>query len=272
MSDTVSVDQTGAATSIPELQVETKDGVRTLRFNRADKKNAITRAMYAAAAHALDSAREDPAVKVFIITGSDGVFSAGNDLMDFMQAPPHVGGGDMPPVEQFMRALAGAEKPVIAAVDGLAIGIGVTLLLHCDLVYASNRSTFKTPFVDLALAPEFGSSQLMPAMLGHAVASELLLLGATWGSDRAYQTGLVGGVFTPETLDEMVWQAAQNLAAKAPGSLKAAKALMKQPPEDLYARISREGEIFAAQLRSPEFAEAAGAFMERRKPDFSKFD
>jgi len=251
--------------------VEDAEGIRTIRFNRPDKKNALTRAMYSAAADALNDGGADKSVKVFMITGTEGIFTAGNDIGDFMQAPPHVGGGEMPPVERFMRALLEAEKPVIAAVDGLAIGIGVTMLMHCDLVYCSNRATFKTPFVDLALAPEFGSSQVFPQMFGHAVAAELLMLGNTWGADRAYQTGLVNGTCPPDGLEETARIAARTLAAKAPGSLRAAKRLMKRPPEDISDRISHEGGLFAELLRSPEFAEAAGAFMERRKPDFSKF-
>lgn len=251
--------------------VEDADGIRTIRFNRPEKKNAITRAMYSAAAEALETGDAEQSIKVFVIAGTDGVFTAGNDMLDFMEQPPHVGGGDMPPVERFMRAMIGVEKPVIAAVDGLAIGIGVTLLMHCDIVYASNRSTFKTPFVDLALAPEFGSSQLFPQVFGHAVAAELLLLGNVWGADRAYQTGLINGTTPPDALMDMVMGAARNLAAKAPGALRAAKKLMKRPPEDIRERIIHEGGIFADMLKSPEFAEAAGAFMERRKPDFSKF-
>lgn len=251
--------------------VEDAEGIRTIRFNRPDKKNALTRAMYSAAAEALESGDEDSSIKVFIIAGSDGVFTAGNDIVDFMERPPHVGGGDLPPVERFMRALFSAKKPVVAAVDGLAIGIGVTLLLHCDIIYCSNRSTFKTPFVDLALAPEFGSSQIMPQYLGHAVAAELLMLGNTWGADRAYQTGLVNGTTAPDALEETARIAARSLAAKAPGSLRTAKALMKRPPEDITDRIATEGGMFAELLRSEEFAEAAAAFMERRKPDFSKF-
>ncbi len=252
--------------------VDDADGVRTIRFNRPEKKNALTRAMYAAAADALEAGEAEQSVKVFVITGGDdGLFTAGNDMVDFMERPPHVGGGDMPPVERFMRALLFAEKPVIAAVDGLAIGIGVTMLLHCDLVYASNRATFKTPFADLALAPEFGSSLMMPQVLGHVVAAELLLLGNVWGADRAYQTGLINGTTPPEALMEMTMGAARNLAAKAPTAVRLAKKLMKRAPESITDRMAHEGGLFAEQLRSPEFAEAATAFMERRKPDFSKF-
>lgn len=253
------------------IKVETREAVRTIRFNRPDKKNAITRAMYTAMAEALESANTDADVRVVVITGSEGVFTAGNDLVDFMEAPPHIGGGDMPPVERFMRALMDCEKPVIAAVDGLAIGIGTTLLLHCDLAYASERAVFKTPFVDLALAPEFGSSQILPGLLGRVVASELLLLGESWDAAKALSRLLVADVFPAAQLETEVMSRAKALAAKAPGAVKAAKSLMTMPEEDLVARIEREGGIFADLLRSEEFKEAVTAFMERRAPDFSRF-
>jgi len=253
-----------------EIQVLDDSRIRTIRFNRSAKKNAITRAMYTAMAEALETANADD-VRVVIIAGSDGVFSAGNDLTDFMEAPPHIGGGDMPPVERFMRALMACEKPVIAAVDGLAVGIGTTLLLHCDLAYASPRAVFSTPFVNLALAPEFGSSQLLPGSVGRVVASELLLLGEKWGAEKAAQKNLITNVLPEEGFDAAVTGIAQKLAALAPGAVKTAKMLINQPAEDLMARISREGELFAGQLASDEFKEAVTAFMERRQPDFSKF-
>lgn len=253
------------------IQVETRDQIRTIRFNRPGKKNAITRPMYTAMAQALESANDDAGVRVVILTGSEGVFTAGNDLVDFMEAPPHIGGGDMPPVERFMRALIDCEKPVIAAVDGLAIGIGTTLLLHCDLAYASDRAVFKTPFVDLALAPEFGSSQLLPGLVGRAVAGELLLLGETWDAAKAMSRNLVADVFPGGKLDDEVRNRAKALAAKAPSAVRAAKQLMTRPEEDLIDRIEREGGIFADLLRSDEFKEAVTAFMERRPPDFSRF-
>ncbi|MEO1039335.1 MAG: enoyl-CoA hydratase [Pseudomonadota bacterium] len=246
-------------------------GVRTLRFNRPDKKNAITRPMYSTLAEGLESASADNAVRVVVIAGSEGVFSAGNDLIDFMEAPPHIGGGDMPPVERFMRALMECEKPVIACVDGLAVGIGTTLLLHCDLAYASDRSKFTAPFVNLALAPEFGSSQILPGLVGRVVASELLLLGAAWDAERAAAKHLITDVFPAGQLEAEVMTVARTLAAKAPAAVREAKKLIALPPQDIHQRIVTEGEIFAGQLRSDEFKEAATAFMERRAPDFSKF-
>lgn len=253
-----------------DILVSDDTRIRTIRFNRPAKKNAITRAMYAAMADALETANADD-VRVVVIAGGDGVYSAGNDLADFMEAPPHIGGGDMPPVERFMRALMGCEKPVIAAVDGLAVGIGTTLLLHCDLVYATKRAVFSTPFVNLALAPEFGSSQLLPGVVGRAVASELLLLGAKWDAEKAAAKNLVTALLPQDDFEPAVVEIAHKLAALAPGAVKTAKMLITSPPEDLQTRIEREGGLFAEQLRSEEFKEAATAFMERRAPDFSRF-
>ena len=252
------------------ILVSDENAVRTIRFNRSDKKNAITRAMYSAMAEALVSANTDP-VRAAIIAGSDGVFSAGNDMIDFMESPPDFGGETLPPVAQFMRALIGCEKPVIAAVDGLAIGIGTTLLLHCDLVYATARSTFATPFVNLALAPEFGSSQILPGVVGRAVASELLLLGERWDAERAEAKLLINGILPEEGFEDAIKAKAQTLANFAPGAVKEAKKLINTPPQDLLEHMYAENEIFSAQLRSQEFNEAATAFMERRAPDFSKF-
>jgi len=250
--------------------VDTAERIRTISFNRPDKKNALTRAMYTAAAEAIESGDADPDVRVIILTGAGGVFTAGNDIVDFMERPPAMDDSEVTPVQHFMQALLHAKKPVIAAVDGLAIGIGVTLLMHCDLVYCSDRSSFKTPFVDLALAPEYGSSQTMPRAFGHAVAAELLLLGASWSAERARETGLVGAVTTPDALMDTAREAARVLAAKAPESLAQAKALMRRGPDPLEERIALEGRLFGERLRSPEFAEAAAAFMERRAPDFDK--
>ncbi|MBI1264960.1 MAG: enoyl-CoA hydratase [Alphaproteobacteria bacterium] len=253
-----------------DIRVDDADGVRTIRFNRAAKKNAITRAMYAAMAQALDAASADPRLRVVVIAGSGGVFTAGNDLIDFMEAPPHIGGAEAPPVEQFMRALIACQKPVIAAVDGLAIGIGVTLLLHCDLAYASDRAVFRTPFVDLALVPEFGSSVLLPGLAGRAVAGELLLLGESWSAARAERYGLVNAVYAPGALETEVMARARTLAAKAPGALSRSKALITAGQDTLMEVIRAEGAVFASQLASPEFQEAVTAFLERRPPDFSK--
>lgn len=253
------------------VSVETSEGVRTIRWNRPEKKNALLREMYTAAAEAIETGETDKSVRVFVLGGQPGLFTAGNDLVDFMEAPPHIGSGDMPPVERFMRALMTAKKPMIAEVDGLAIGIGTTLLMHCDLAYASENAAFKTPFADLALAPEFASSLLFPARLGRAAASDLLMLGTVWDSARAREAGLVTDIFPSATLVQDVRKKALALAAKSPGALRRAKELMMEAEEPISDRMTREGAIFAEMLQSPEFTEAVTAFMERRAPDFSKF-
>lgn len=260
-----------APAGFTDITIEDRGAVRIIRFTRAAKKNAITRAMYSAMAEGLESASTDKAIRVVVIAGSEGVFTAGNDLMDFMEAPPTIGGADMPPVERFMRALLGCSKPVIGCVDGLAIGIGVTLLLHCDLAYASDRSTFKTPFVDLALVPEFGSSAVIPGIVGRVVASELLLLGETWDANRAGAKNLVNAVFPASDLEAEVMKRAEALAAKAPNAVKKSKALMTKGVEAIHTLMAEEGAEFAAQLASEEFKEAVTAFLERRPPDFSRF-
>ena len=252
------------------ISIEDANQIRTIRFDRADKKNAITRDMYTRMAMGLEEANEDN-TRVVIIAGSEGVFTAGNDLIDFMEHPPHFGEAKASPVERFMRALMGCQKPVIACVDGLAIGIGTTLLLHCDLAYASDRSSFKTPFVDLALVPEFGSSQILPGMLGRNVASELLLLCETWDAQRAAEKNLINAVLPADQLEAFVLEKAHLLAAKSPGAVRKSLELMNLSPEDLEARIVREGQMFADLLKSDEFMEAVNAFMEPRAPDYSRF-
>lgn len=250
--------------------VETADRIRTITFNRPEKKNALTQAMYTAAAEALETGDADPQVRAFIITGTEGVFTAGNDIVDFMQRPPSFGKDEVPPVRRIMEALLNVKKPVVASVDGLAIGIGVTMLMHCDIVYCSNRASFKTPFVDLALAPEYGSSQTFTRAFGHPVAADLLMLGSTWDSHRALAAGLVTHTYSVDELPEAARKAAASLAAKPPAALAEAKALMRLAPEAITDRIQREGQLFSQLLQSPEFAEAAAAFMERRAPDFDK--
>ena len=252
------------------ISVSDENKIRTIRFNREGKKNAITRAMYAGMADALTAANQDD-VRVVVIAGHEGVFTAGNDMTDFMESPPRIGDDQTPPVEQFMRALLSCEKPVIAAVDGLAIGIGTTLLLHCDLVYATERAVFSTPFVNLALAPEYGSSQVLPGIVGRAVASELLLLGERWDAHRAESKSLINAVLPSEGFEQAVRAKAEKLAALAPSSVKTAKMLINKPEEDLHERIVLEGGLFADLLQGDEFKEAASAFVERRPPDFSKF-
>lgn len=247
---------------------ETAGGVLTLRFNRPDKKNALLSAMYADAATALTAAAADPGIRVVVITGTADSFTAGNDLKDFLENPPQDANA---PVFQFMRALATFPKPAIAAVNGMAIGIGVTLLLHCDLVYAVPGAKFQLPFVNIAIVPEFASSLLLPRLIGQARAAELLLLGEAFTAARALELGLINGVVAPEELLPTALQKAKALALKAPAAVRQAKALLRTPGNEIAERIALENKGVAERLTTAEFKEAATAFFEKRAPDFSKF-
>jgi len=241
-------------------------GVLSIVMNRPDKKNALTHAMYAAMADALERAEREAAIRVSLITGTADAFTSGNDLGDFMSAPPQ---GEDAPVFRFLRAIASASKPVVAAVNGLAVGVGTTMLLHCDLVYAARSATFTAPFVNLALVPEAASSLLLPQRIGHAKAAELFLLGAKLDAAGAEAAGLVAAVFDDAALLTEAMARAKALAAKAPNAVRLTKALMKRQPEPVAARMAEEARHFGAQLGSPEVREAITAFMQKRAPDFS---
>ncbi|MCR9212478.1 MAG: crotonase/enoyl-CoA hydratase family protein [Proteobacteria bacterium] len=248
--------------------VSVENGIQLLQINRADKKNALTQEMYGILADSLRAAEEDPAIRVSVITGTNDSFTSGNDIMDFIQNP--VSGEDSP-VIRFLQALAEIRKPLIAAVNGLAIGVGTTMLLHCDLVYASKNAVFALPFVNLALVPEAASSLLLPRMLGHQRAAELLLLGENFTADSAQQAGIVNSVVSEEDLRKTALDAAAKLAAKAPEAVRLTKSLMKGNVDDVKNAMQAEGKAFRGRLVSPEAQEAMQAFMERRAPDFSKF-
>jgi enoyl-CoA hydratase/carnithine racemase len=242
-------------------------GVLSIVMNRPEKKNALTHAMYAAMADALERVEQDAAIRVALITGAGDAFTSGNDLGDFMSAPPQ---GEDAPVFRFLRAISSAAKPVVAAVNGLAVGVGTTMLLHCDLVYAARSATFTAPFVNLALVPEAASSLLLPQRIGHAKAAELFLLGARLDAGQAEAAGLVATVFDDAALPAEAMTRAKALAAKAPNAVRLTKALMKRQPEPVAARIAEEARHFGVQLTSPEVREAITAFMQKRAPDFSK--
>jgi enoyl-CoA hydratase/carnithine racemase len=243
-------------------------GVATLRLNRPEKKNAITLAMYTALADALIDADRDDAVRAVLICGAGGNFNAGNDLGDFANRPP--ASADAPSA-RFLRALAQFKKPLVAAVDGNAIGIGVTLLLHCDLIYASDRAKLRLPFVDLGLVPEAGSSLLLPRLVGHQRAAALLLLCDSLDGAAARELGLVNAVVPAGELEAHALRICQRLAQKAPSALRHTKALLRETQHaTVLERIEHEGALFGAQLRSPEAREAITAFFEKRAPDFSK--
>lgn len=247
------------------------DRILRIQINRPEKKNAITVDMYAEMAAALGRAAEDPAVRVVLLHGHPQIFTSGNDLADFMDAA--TGFGEDRPVFDFLRAISAATKPIVAAVTGPAIGIGTTLLLHCDLVYAGDSARFQLPFVNLALVPEAASTLLLPAAIGYPRAAELLLLGDAFSAAKARDYGIVTDVVADAEAFDVARVAAQRLAAKPPAALRLAKMLMKQSMAQAVARqMSEEARHFADQRRSPEAAEAFSAFFEKRAPDFSKFD
>jgi enoyl-CoA hydratase/carnithine racemase len=257
-------------TQSSHIQVRTADRITTIRFDRPDKKNAISFEMYAALAGAFDAAAADPAVRAVVLAGSRDCFTAGNDLGDFMRTAQGAGGGEPQAAFSFLRAIATFDKPVLAAVAGVAIGIGTTMLLHCDLVYAAPSARFKLPFVDLGLVPEAGSSVLLPALVGAQRANQLLLLSEQLDAATALAWGLIGDVSDdPEAAAQA---AAHRLAASAPGAVRTTKALIRRTTRDAVLEAIRiEGEAFTARLRSPEAMEAFQAFQARRPPDYSKF-
>ena len=251
------------------IATETADGIFTLRFNRPEKKNALTAAMYAAAAEAITNASANAAVRVIVITGSGDSFTAGNDLKDFLDNPPKTPDA---PVFRFMHAVVDCQKPILAAVNGVAVGIGTTLLLHCDFVIATPNARFQLPFVNLALVPEFASSLLLPRIIGPKRAMEVMLLGGPFMPDFAMASGLINALVTADQLDATVKGGAAALASKPPAALRAARALLRGDLGEIKQRIAEEAAIFGKSLESPEFREAAEAFLAKRVPDFSKFN
>jgi enoyl-CoA hydratase/carnithine racemase len=238
-----------------------------LVFNRPEAKNALTLAMYEALVEGLEAAGRNPNVRAVILRGAQGNFTSGNDLKDFMQNPPT---DESSPVFRFLLALIAFEKPVLAAVDGFAIGIGTTMLLHCDLVYCSERALFQLPFINLAVVPEAGSSLILPRMLGHQRAAELLYFGDRFDAATAREFGLVNAVVSEQALVDEVRSRAEILASKPPAALKETKRLLKRAHgEELQQIMSLEAQLFTQRLVSPEFAEAVNAFFEKRKPNFA---
>jgi enoyl-CoA hydratase/carnithine racemase len=243
-------------------------GVATLRLNRPEKKNAINLAMYAALADALTEAERDPDVRAILITGVGDTFTAGNDLNDFANRPP---AGTDAPAPRFLRQLSQVQKPLVAAVDGNAVGVGFTMLLHCDLVFVSERVKLRAPFVDLGLVPEAASTLLLPRLVGYQRAAEILFLCDVIDAEKARQLGLVSAVLPVAELELHARRVCERLARKAPTALRLTKALLRESAHaTVPERLAHEGEIFALQLRSPEVREAIAAFFEKRAPDFSK--
>ena len=251
------------------IKTATLNGVATIEIARPEKKNALTAAMYQAMADALRAAADDQAVRAVLITGQPGIFTSGNDLEDFMQRPPQ--GADSP-VAQFMRALLEIDKPVVAAVTGAAIGIGTTMLLHCDFVYVSDEARLATPFVGLGLVPEYASSLLMPALMGQRRAAEKLLLGEPFNAETAVECGLANAVLPAAEVANHARRVAERFNALPPGAVRDSKRLMRRAGRDVVLQaMAAESEIFGARLRSPEAMEAFQAFFQKRKPDFSRF-
>jgi enoyl-CoA hydratase/carnithine racemase len=250
------------------IVVSVQDRILQLRLDRPEKKNALTRNMYLGMIEAIQQAEADAAVRVVLITGTQDCFTAGNDLMDFANAKP----GETSPAILYLQTLAGAQKPVVAAVGGVAVGIGTTMLLHCDLVYAALDARFQLPFVNLGLCPEAGSSALLPELMGHRRAAHLLFFGEPFGAEPARDLGIVNAVVSANELMATATAKARQLAEKPPAALQTTKALLKRSTAGAVAdAMARETERFAALLQGPEAREAMMAFMERRKPDFSKF-
>ncbi len=251
------------------IRTETKDRIARIEIDRADKKNALTAGMYQAMTDALAAADADQEVRVILIHGKPDCFTAGNDLKDFLEHPPH---DDNSPVFQFLRAISTAAKPLVAAVGGPAVGIGTTMLLHCEFVYAAPNARFQMPFVPLGLVPEAASSLLLPMLAGYQRAAELLLLGKPFTAEKALAAGIVTEIVAESELLAHALATAASLAALPPSSLRMTKGLMKAWHADAVVKaLTEEGEKFRAQLSSAEAKEAMTAFFEKRKPDFSRF-
>jgi enoyl-CoA hydratase/carnithine racemase len=251
------------------IKTATLNGVATIEIARPEKKNALTAAMYQAMADAVLDAQLDSAVRALLITGQPGIFTSGNDLEDFMQRPP---AGPDSPVVRFMKALAECDKPVVAAVTGGAVGIGTTMLLHCDLVYVADDARLAMPFVGLGLVPEYASSLLLPRLVGHVRAAERLLLGDPFNGVTAVELGIANAVLPAAEVLNHARRIAERFNTLPPGAVQDAKRLMKRAGKELVAQqMAAEGELFTQRLRSPEAREAFQAFFEKRKPDFSKF-
>lgn len=246
------------------VDIRVVEAVQVIRLVRPEKKNALTGAMYAAMADALECGDADGAIAVHAFFGSNGVFSAGSDINEFLVTARS--GALGAEVVRFLQVLPRLAKPLVAGVDGAAIGIGTTLLLHCDLVYASPEAALATPFLDLGLVPEAGSSLLMPQRMGHVLAFEMLVLGEPFTAERAREVGLVNAIVPAAELEEVTMRAARRLAAKPREALLAARRLLRGDPALVLDRIEEENALFRSRLSSPEAAAAFEAFLERRAP------
>jgi enoyl-CoA hydratase/carnithine racemase len=250
------------------VKVETDGGILTLTMARADKKNALTNAMYGVLADAIERAETDPAIRVVLIRGEGDMFTSGNDVGEFAAIATGQIQGERH-VSRFLQALARSSRPLVAAVQGRAVGVGTTMLLHCDLVVLADNALLSTPFVSLALVPEASSSLLMPLRIGYARAFEMFALGETVDAASALAWGIANRVVPLDRLDAEARALAGRLAKQPAGAVSATKRLMRDP-EVLMAQIRTESERFAERLKTMEAREAFTAFAERRPPDFSK--
>lgn len=251
-----------------DVMLHQDGGVTTVTLHRPGAKNALTGGMYAAMADALQAAATDDQQRVVVIQGHEMVFTAGNDINDFLNNPP---AGAEAPVHRFLHAIAEFPKPLVAAVCGPAVGVGTTLLLHCDLVVAGDNAMFALPFVNLGLCPEAASSLLLPQLMGHKRAAQALLLGDPFNAETALEVGLVNQVVPPTEANAAAQAMAQRLAAKPLEALMQSKRLMKAPQQAQTLQVmADEGEVFKRLLLAPAAKEAFSAFLDKRKPDFSQ--
>ena len=258
---------TTTVAAAPEILTHLESGVMSLTINRLDKKNSITAAMYTAMADVLAAAEQDASVRVLVIQGHETIFSAGNDISDFLNKPPSTPDA---PVFRFLHGISTFTKPIVAAVCGPAVGIGTTMLLHCDLIYAGDNAAFSMPFVNLGLCPEAASSLLVPQLMGYPRAAEALLLGEPFRAETALEIGLINRIVPPSEVSALAHQQARKLAAKPLSSLLETKRLMKKGQATVTAeRMTEESVSFGRMLSEPAAREAFTAFMEKRRPDFS---
>lgn len=253
------------------IDTRLEDGILSIHINRPDKKNALTQDMYTAMSDALEELNQNNEARVGFITGTQECFTAGNDLIDFLQSPPTP--GSEPPVFRFLKTLPKVEKPLVAAVNGPAVGIGTTLLLHCDLVYAAEDAKLQLPFASLGACPEAGASLLLPQLVGHQKAAELLMLCDFFNGHTGKEIGLINDVFSNEEYQAKAYEQAKRLSLQPASSMRVTKMLLRRTNKAVLEELMDvEMEYFAKMLRSPEAKEAISAFMEKRKPDFTQFN
>lgn len=252
------------------IRIVSAEGVFRIEISRPEKKNALTAEMYGSMADALAQAEADPSVRVILFSGTGGNFTAGNDLTDFLSAPPS---DESAPVFRFLSTLINVQNPLVAAVEGMAVGVGTTLLLHCDLVYAGASARFVLPFAKLGLTPEAASSLLLPMRTGHARAAELLMFGEPFVAQLALELGVINAVLPDGQVLDHALERCRRLTEQPASSLLLTKQLLKRTQQTLVREtMSHENEVFRQRLASPEAKEAFSAFLEKRKPDFSRFN